>query len=749
MKRKLKGPKKKQGLRALQELLNNNGVMADSIVYVIPHKNQELMDASPLQGFTPDLQEAAALFTHISTLPKCLHELLGSNEQVLALRAAGEPYTILPIDISDLYRTFEVLKPIFVCVWSANDEIAGAVRTFLQTHSLPVLHVSQSGVENSVGPENAHRETMRNYVIDVLASQNLPLKGQKQIKTLRDALIKNRDFIAVSSELKFHDHLITIPNENALRAIGFTFTEHVPLQASDDNDSYFDALKTQTGFLSFVRHHLFAENKLLLQLSPYDLVLTAPSVLKRWRKVLRGFGSDFSPEKRRQLRSVLRQIVGRETYSFMLEKEILEKEADRLVLDEQVQTLLALNRFDLDVYAAALCIRASASFVPVIRLPTSVNNIQVELTKLENTARTAGPTPHRPYKLSKLANALSLKLAKGVPDWVIEQLKVCTAVKLLADAPLEWMSVDGFPLTLQADVSRIPTTPGNLFFEKAASIRSITLRSADFDHILVIRAFSPNDRVRKVLTATLEIFNSSFEEQHVKITYADVQNEKDLIQAFENFSGALAVFDGHGNHSSTDDIGSLRLPDGPFLAWDLRNRVRIPPIVLLGACDTHPMSASHVTTANGFLAAGAITVVGTSLPIDALTSAQFIGRLLLRIRELIPIMLREEKAPVRWSRIVSGMQRRQFMTEALQAIAGNIHIVPDKALLRELSLDVGLRIDFGRKDWLEGLIDFIAKKASLPRDRIKRLLTKEAYLTDSLLHVQLGNPEYISIQPDN
>ena len=436
-------------------------------------------------------------------------------------------------------------------------------------------------------------------------------------------------------------------------------------------------------------------------------------------------------------------MVGRRTYSFVGD----EREAGGMRSDPHVQGVLSINVEDLIAYTAALSIRASSNFVPVIRLPTHVNNVHGELVQLESTARNANSKSDRTAKLNKLARQLSLKLAEGIPKWVFDRMRTFSKVKLISDAPLEWLEMDGFPLAVTADVSRIPTTPGNQFFLHSVVAATVDLSMANFEEVLVIRAFKQNDPLKRVLTAIVEVFRVSFE-RPMTIRYVDVQNEADLINALDGFSGALAIWDGHGKHSPIDDAGALALPGGPLNAWELRKRTRIPPIIVLGACDTHPMSASHVTTANGFLAAGAKTVVATSLPIDARASGLFVARLLLRINQLLPLHFAASERPYRWSLLVSGMQKRQYMTDIVVATAKRLGIKADQALFRRVSLDAGGLIDTGQEGWLGALIRILSEVSSVEESEIRELIQTNVYLTDALIHVQLGSPEHILIHRD-
>jgi hypothetical protein len=726
-------------LLEMREVVNRLGRRANLIHYWVPHREQDLTESSPLQGFTPDVTQAAPCYAQIATLPKSIPELLGGNHGSIAYRMVSEPYATLPVQVDKMQTAFELLKPFCSCMWSSDDEIAAMVETFVATRQEPILHVSRSGTGNSLKADDVQRTTIRDHVLRLLEYR--ATQGY-QVGYLIDLIRVNMNFEKVKSDLPHYGHLITQPNELALQAVGFEFERNIQLTGID-NEPYFEALRSQVDPMFGARASFYEEDPEIYRSVPYELIVTAPSILKRIRVLLRNLGRDLPAEKRRLVRSVLKQMIGRRTYPFIGTR----READGIRSDPHVQGLLSINVEDLTAYTAALSIRASSNFVPVIRLPTQVNNANGELVQLENTARNANSKSDRTAKLNKLARQLSMKLAEGIPEWVFDRMRTFSKVKLMSDAPLEWLEMDGFPLAVTADVSRIPTTPGNLFFLHSVVTATVDLTMANFEEVLVIRAFKQNDPLKGVLTAMVEVFRESFENP-MNVRYVDVQNETDLINALDGFRGALAIWDGHGKHSPLDDTGMLSLPKGPLNAWELRKRTRVPPIIVLGACDTHPMSASHVTTANGFLAAGAKTVVATSLPIDARASGLFVARLLLRINQLLPLHFAASDRPYRWSLLVSGMQKRQYMTDILFATAKKLGIKADQEIFRRVSLDAGGLIDTGQEGWLEALIRILSEVSSVGEPEIRQLIQTNVYLTDALIHVQLGSPEHILIHKD-
>jgi hypothetical protein len=723
-------------LLEMRAVVNKLGRRANLIHYLVPHREQDLTQSSPLQGFTPDVPLAAPCYAQIATLPKSIPELMSGNHGNIAYRMVSEPYAVFPVQIDQMQPAFELLNPFCSCIWSSDDEIAAVTDSFITTREEPILHVSPSGYGNSLKEDDVKRITIRNHILRLLEYR--AMQGY-QVGKLVELIRANNKFEVVNSDLPYYGHLITQPNELTLQAVGFEFERNLQLLGVD-NDPYFDALRSQLDPMCGIRTSFYEEDPEIYRSVPYELIVTSPSILKHIRALIRNLGRDLSPEERRHIRFVLRQMIGRGTYPFVG----TPREVEGMRNDPHVQGLLSINSEDLRAYTAALSIRASSNFVPVIRLPTHVNNVRGELVQLEVTARDATSKSDRVAKLNKLARQVSMKLAEGVPEWVFDRMRTFSKIKLLSDAPLEWLQMDGFPLATTADISRIPTTPGNLFFLHSVVASTLDLTLKHFAEVLVIRAFKQEDPVKRILTFMVEAFRKSFREP-MTVRYVDVQDENDLINALDGFSGALAIWDGHGKHSPTDDSGTLSLPNAPLNAWELRKRTRIPPIVVLGACDTHPMSASHVTTANGFLAAGARTVVATSLPIDARASGLFVARLLLRINQLLPLHFEASDRPYRWSSLVSGMQKRQYMTDIVFAIAKRLGIKADQSLLGRVSLEAGGLIDTGRDGWLEALIRILSEVSSMRETEVRDLIQRNVYLTDALIHVQLGSPEHILI----
>ena len=180
-----------------------------------------------------------------------------------------------------------------------------------------------------------------------------------------------------------------------------------------------------------------------------------------------------------------------------------------------------------------------------------------------------------------------------------------------------------------------------------------------------------------------------------------------LIEALNSFQGAILIFDGHGIDDDGDGIGKLVIDKEHIDVWSLRGKMRVPPIVILSACDTHGLdSPSHATVGNGSLFLGAVTVVASLLPLGD-SSAEFIARLVLRLADFIPAALSDYKRVLNWTELVSGMQRMFLASETLNALVGPPNVEGSPRQILQLHANVG--INSHEPDWFDKLLAGIAE----------------------------------------
>jgi hypothetical protein len=330
-----------------------------------------------------------------------------------------------------------------------------------------------------------------------------------------------------------------------------------------------------------------------------------------------------------------------------------------------------------------------------------------------------------------------------VPAEFAEFIERATHVKLLSDAPLELSTWNGLPLFLQKCVSRMPTTPGNLFLDRLITVKQQRLVLTELEEVLVVRSFATNDPVRDCLEqAVKEVLRRRTDGRRFAVRFVDVQTKDEFCNALNAFKGDILIFDGHGRHDPSSDTGLLVLQGGEaFNPWELARRVRVPWIVVLAACETHFLGKSHSTAAAGFISLGAMSVIATHFPIDGIASARFVARLLLRIRDFLPWIV-ELRPAIRWSEVVSGFMRMSYLTDLLSRIDDSLDL--DEWLLDQVHMRGNSIANILGHDWRRFTDDILAAALGATPEAIHRARSESPFLP-TMRFVHLGVPEKLVV----
>lgn len=299
---------------------------------------------------------------------------------------------------------------------------------------------------------------------------------------------------------------------------------------------------------------------------------------------------------------------------------------------------------------------ASAS----LRFPNEINRTAGAVRQFASHYRSVDRKPQRTLTGFR---AVQARLAQATPPEFLDVLRQSGPdVRIVADAHLEWLDVDGLPLCLRKTVSRIPVTPGNLFVEQMTAKPIIRLTPATANEVLILSALKAEDEIRAMFDIAFSQFAPLWKDT-LDVTFKEVADETDLVEALNAFEGAIVIFDGHGSHVPGQPA-MLRLKDTLCDVWSLRGRLSSPPpIIILSACDTHAADRNHATTANGFLALGVRAVLGSVFPLDARDAAAFAARLIYRYGTYVPAAVKMFDRALTWSEVCSGLIKMQVETD--------------------------------------------------------------------------------------
>jgi hypothetical protein len=676
-------------------------------------------------------------------------------------------YSILPIRKERLEDLRIGLETPFLCIFSKEETLADSIQ-FIGSVEIPILHVSTESPENSIAFKELTRDHVLQHISLVVSSlERLGLK--EELLPLIKIMGKTTKWDRESTDGKRWNHLTTLPNELVLSSLGFDLREEGPL-ISSDNGPYVQAIANSAEAIMQLRT-TSGQYGFTTPYSPaVSLILTAQSLYRHAYKVKPSLKEVQGVEGASAIIKAHRLLKKQRTFVFTSSSE----EFREIFGSPAGSIAIKIRKDETAAYTIGLAVKACSNIAPVLRLPPVVNTLHNELENLGACAR--GNSPNKLYKTNKIFRRIANRLSEIVEPTYLSLLpKDLSPIKVIADLPLEWLQVRDLPLMLKFDVSRIPTTPGDLSFYQSIISKYIVVHPKEFEQILIVRSFRHDDPVRNVLETSLKILNKAvslqpklnafstdreFQERirreqddkdrearrlNITLIWADVKDESEFVRSVNSYNGPIMIFDGHGTHEKDGNVGSLVIGTDKVDLWSLRGKVRIPPIVLLSACDTHPVDSSHASVASGFLAAGATTVLGTVLPIDATPAAVFITRLVLRLREFLPVMVQEQDDCLRWTRVVSGLQRMSYVTELLYLLnrKGDCYFSADA--YHRISFQANNLINGGVPGWYDRVLEIMAEEVHEPIDRIRAFARQWAQIPECLKYVQLGNPELIFI----
>lgn len=397
------------------------------------------------------------------------------------------------------------------------------------------------------------------------------------------------------------------------------------------------------------------------------------------------------------------------------------------------QLELAATNYSIGLLATNECI-------PAIRLPNAINLHQAKLKDLEFTHKRADPKSLRQLQLK--FKALSDEIKSNISDQLIDLIVAnFNSCKICSDAPIEWVYLGDLPLMISHEVSKIPMTPGNMLLQFAALGAPITLPAQGLHNVLVIRSFTNHDRIKKFLEIAIDCFPL---ENGTTVKFVDVTSIAEVIAALNSFEGSIVIFDCHGDHGGLTQPGWLQIGKEKLNSWELFNKARVPPIVMLSACSTSAVGGSHASVANGFLRSGALSVIGTMLPVDAAKSSAFIARIIYRVDAFLPAIHKLGYHLISWHTLISLFFRMSYATDVLRQFM-DVDGVITLDQYTVIHSDANHRINLLDPSWYETMLEQVSTASGLPVPHLLSKIKDENPFLETMLYCQLGRPELLNI----
>ncbi len=708
-----------------------------TIRYVIAIPAERLEEASLFRGFTPEIMSVAGIILRLLQLPSHPLQYFMIRGAVIQQRMMGQGHWILPLHVAALTHVGPTDDHPLFCVVS-TEKTAHETSVWVASQSRPVLHLSTEKVTGAVQLDMVRARAFRQYTARALDALG-PLDPLTQ--KVRIAMSgKAKPWPARLLRAAARHHGVTLPNESMLEHFRYRFASEKRLLPTGEAD-YVDAILQSARLVLQQRRGVISRRAVgWFFPPPADVILAVPAMF-RHQYIGSASWKGRHDRTTKRLRLVLDAFARQNSYQVDIPGELFTEGE----LPAELHFVGELNAQEMAVFNAGVSVRASNCFAPVLRLPPRLNRLHGTIERLANSARRTRPGAKD--KTHRLAAELSTKLAANLPTELAEFVREHGRhIKIIGDVPLEFLHVDGLPLSIARQTSRIPATPGNLMLNQCLTAHRLVLPRDAFSEILVVHSFGADDPLRSMASTALERFQE-IRPFKTKLRRVSIASADDLIRACDEYSGAVLIYDGHGGHDR-DDSGALMIGGKPLDIWTLRGRIRVPPIVVLSACDTHPADRSHASTGNGFLNIGAMTVLSTMLPVDARHAGLFLGRLLWRIEEFLPIMLRNAAHPVSWASLIWGLLRMMYISQLKIEMMERKFVDISEEKYRRLGSNSTLAITQGRKTWFSEFLEELREGTGLTSDEVTNFIRQYHQLPEAMKYVQLGNPEQVLVSGD-
>ncbi|WP_376743793.1 hypothetical protein [Ensifer canadensis] len=696
------------------------------IFYIYALKSWEPNEVTPFQGFAPGLIPLAPLLAIPASLPTDVGQLTIPLENQMARRRAGMgQYIWSPVNLETLIQKRKPLPvaPLMV-ILTADDDVARVVSRWRKTLTLKPLHVSNTPGMGAIVPGELTVDRLRQFC-RVALRQAKSLNRRLDIDDDMAMLEKWEAITPRPSTLFYHGHNVTVANELTLRSVG-ELPADAPrghLNVSDHEDYVRGITESATAVLKL--HDSLADRAAFLVHPPQpDVVLVAPSSYRRIEMRLhRDAPSNLI---RKALRSMERQK------GFTLALTADEEDIDK------IGPIMSYRGAELKLQSLAIGLRSASTLAATIRLAPAINRTDGVVKQLSAHLRAFDSPPKQ--KTSRVFTMVQNALSEAVPPEHLDLIRSSrSGVKIIADAAVEWLPIDGMPLGLYTDVSRIPVTPGNILMEQLRPQPLIQIRPDEFRNFLLLSMFDEKDKLSEIIAQEVDKLADS-DGRPIRGTRRMPKTVDEFVRAINDYNGPMLIVDSHGQHIDETVPGGLLIGGKAIDIWSLRDHIRVPPIVILSACDTHPHDRNHASVANGFLSCGATAVLGTVLPIRGVDAASFVRRLLLRAVQYGTAMNKTGRS-VPWTNIVGGALRMQFAEDICSTMKDRGLI--DDVQAAGLQLSANMDLNPHRRDWLQRLGKRCEEMIGLDATTWEALTNDVIAVSDVIRYTHLGNPEAI------
>lgn len=378
-----------------------------------------------------------------------------------------------------------------------------------------------------------------------------------------------------------------------------------------------------------------------------------------------------------------------------------------------------------------------------LMLPTVPKEAFVVLAELERHVATA-PTGRKVWTMLDRLDAAAKPLWSDV---VVQAVAHASMLTVFSNFPLGLLRLPGdtSPLSCRVPIAYRPLIP---------LTRTIQLELADNPmvnftagiHILVAECIPSADPAghlsRMGWDYVAEMLRKSG--QPATLDHVETLSVRALRMAVTEHNPDILVLSAHGNFEGGLEAAGLMIGDE---AWLGPGFGRLPPVVILSACHVAPRGTGAVSVADMLLREGAISVLGTQVPVDVRRNATLMMRFFLYMAEVLAGRRDHSSLLEIWHYVQTSNAVNDILSgsDALQKWGMTTTPGAAPVLMEENVRSAGrLRRSHVYKDTESVLVEIADERGD--GDRVRALLRSPGYVPESAFYVFLGRPDRIFLR---
>jgi len=273
-------------------------------------------------------------------------------------------------------------------------------------------------------------------------------------------------------------------------------------------------------------------------------------------------------------------------------------------------------------------LHSSFSFSPIVRFPMKGKSVYRELSffKTDNFPNFSRPKNRK--KINKMISNFGKALKNQILSKELEHtLKNRNGqIVCISDLPIEWLLVDGIPLSFTHDICRLPETSlhGLMSFYTSNTTLTYSIPENVLGKTLVI--MGTNEEGFKIWQDQVyELCKTK------KFIIRECKTLEQVKDAVHEIGPDILIFDCHGGYEKSTRTTHLHIGDEILDGTFVIEHKITAPIVFLSACGTAPTYGTINPVTNAFFEVGAISVTSTYIPVSVHSASLLYIRVLNKL----------------------------------------------------------------------------------------------------------------------